>query len=138
MLCSLFWKQSPELSGRVTTPLFWHTEEVEFVEELQCLGEGVEGGGGPAPEQEEGVLVDHQAGAGLRAGVGPHGQRPAEKRDSKKEKKLTVTIVPDPEVFFGPPASGSVIICSDPNPNPSFSKQKKITKNYDFNCFVTS
>jgi hypothetical protein len=63
---------------------------MEFVEELPGLVERVEGGVGPAPEEEERVLVDHEAGAGLRARVGPHGQGPAETRDSKKEKKLTI------------------------------------------------
>jgi hypothetical protein len=83
--------------------------------------EGVEGGVGPPPEEEERVLVDHEAGAGLRARVGSHGQRPAEKRDSKKEKKLTLISIPDPQEY-GPPGSGSLIICRDPDP--SISKQK--------------
>ncbi len=58
---------------------------MEFVEELPGLVERVDGGVGPAPEEEERVLVDHEAGAGLRARVGSHGQRSAEKRDSKKK-----------------------------------------------------
>jgi hypothetical protein len=76
---------------------------VEFVEELPGLVEGVEGGVGPAPEQEERVLVDHEAGARLRAGVGSHGQRPDEKRDSKKEKKWTIIS----NYLYGP-GSGSL------------------------------
>jgi hypothetical protein len=45
---------------------------------------------------------------------------------------------PDPEVF-GPSVSGSVIICTNPDPDPSKIEQK-IKKSLDFYlyCFVTS
>ncbi len=44
---------------------------------------------------------------------------------------------PDPQCqyVFGPPGSGSGIICTDPDP--SINKQK-IEISHEFNCFVTS
>ncbi len=45
----------------------------------------------------------------------------------------------DPYVF-GHPRSGSITFCTNPDPvsYASFNKQKKIKKNLDFYCFVTS
>ncbi len=44
--------------------------------------------------------------------------------------------VPDQDPYvFGPPGSGSVIICMDPDPS---NNKKKILINHDFYCFVTS
>ncbi len=45
----------------------------------------------------------------------------------------------DPDVF-GPPGSGSVIICKDPDPDPSINKQKMLEKHWFqlyFNYFLT-
>ena len=52
-------------------------EDVELIEELPRLVEWVEGGVGPAPEEQEAVLVNGQAGAGLRAGICAHRHGPA-------------------------------------------------------------
>jgi hypothetical protein len=45
------------------------------------------------------------------------------KKDSKKEKKLAVISITDPQMFGRP---GSVIICTDPDLDPSINKQKTL------------
>jgi hypothetical protein len=49
------------------------------------------------------------------------------------------TSVVDPDLagpyVFGPPASGSVIICMDLNPDPSIKKQEKFNKTLIFTIF---
>jgi hypothetical protein len=54
----------------------------------------------------------------------------------------TLVLDPDPDPYvFGPLGAGSgfVIICTDPDLDPSINRQKsKINPNHDFHCFVTS
>jgi hypothetical protein len=50
-------------------------------------------------------------------------------------KEITSVVDPDPYVF-GPPGSGPIISCTDPDP--SINNQKNSKKNLDFYCFATS
>jgi hypothetical protein len=44
---------------------------------------------------------------------------------AKNDKRSFIPSVVDPDMYvFGPPGSGSVIICTDLDPDPSIKKQK--------------
>ena len=66
----------PLLRRHQLPPVLRDGVDVQLREELPALVERVEGGVGPAAEQQQGVVVAHEAGAGLGAGVGAHGEGP--------------------------------------------------------------